>query len=244
MTRTDLFLLGAKRAIPIALGYIPVGTAYAVYAAQTGFTPWEIILISLTTYSGSGQFLVVSMTASGAALPIFAIALFLMNFRYFIMSTCVFNLFKKLSFLNRALFSHLVTDETFAIFTTSKKDIIGIPYFLGLFLTSWTAWVTGAVLGVIANSFLSVALTQALGIALFALFIAIIVPAGRSDLKVGLMIFGTAVLNTVLYQFLTESESIVISTVVCALVGAFFIKRTANCPADGKKELIDEEKRV
>ena len=78
------------------------------------------------------------------------------------------------------------------------------------------------------------ALTQALGIALFALFIAIIVPAGRSDFKVGLMIFGTAVLNTVLYKFLSASESIVISTVLCALIGAFFIKRTANCPDDKK----------
>ena len=237
MTKAQLFWLGSKRAVPIALGYIPVGIAYAVYAGQTGFSPLEIILMSITTYSGSGQFLVVSMMGANAAIPVFMLALFLMNFRYFIMSTCVFNLFAKLSFVKRLLFSHMVTDETFAIFTTSEREVIGVPYFLGLFVSSWLAWISGAVLGVLASSFLPYELTQALGIALFALFIAIIVPAGKADLRMAVLIVGTAVLNTFLYEYVQESQAIVISTVVMALLGAIFIKKKKPQEKAQAKEL-------
>lgn len=237
MTKAQLFWLGSKRSVPIALGYIPVGIAYAVYAGQTGFSPLEIILMSITTYSGSGQFLVVSLAGAHAALPVFMLALFLMNFRYFIMSTCVFNLFTKLSFVKKLLFSHLVTDETFAIFTTSEKEVIGVPYFLGLFVCSWIAWISGAVLGVLASSFLPYELTQALGIALFALFIAIIVPAGKADLRMAVLIIGTAVLNTFLYKFMQASQAIVISTVVMALLGAILIKNKDSKEKERNKEL-------
>lgn len=237
MTKAQLFWLGSKRSVPIALGYIPVGIAYAVYAGQTGFSPLEIILMSITTYSGSGQFLVVSLAGAHAALPVFMLALFLMNFRYFIMSTCVFNLFTKLSFVKKLLFSHLVTDETFAIFTTSEKEVIGVPYFLGLFVCSWIAWISGAVLGVLASSFLPYELTQALGIALFALFIAIIVPAGKADLRMAVLIIGTAVLNTFLYKFMQASQAIVISTVVMALLGAILIKKKDSKEKEQNKEL-------
>ena len=237
MTKSELFCLGSKRAIPIALGYIPVGIAYAVYAGQSGFSPLEIILMSLTTYSGSGQFLVVSMASSHAAIPVFMFALFLMNFRYFIMSTCVFNLFTKLSTIKRLLFAHLVTDETFALFTTSEKEVIGVPYFLGLFCSSWAAWVAGAALGVLASSFLPYELTQALGIALFALFIAILVPAGKSDFRMAILIIGTAVLNTFLYKIMAESQAIVISTVVMAVLGALLIKKKDGKASKDSKEL-------
>ncbi len=245
MTTSQLYLLGLKRTFPIVLGYIPVGIAYAVYAGQNGFTPWEIVLMSITNYSGSGQFFIVSMAGTAAPLPVFMLALVLMNFRYFIMSTCVFNKFKKLSFIKRTLFSHLVTDETFALFTTSEKELISVPYFVGIFLTAWIAWITGAALGVLASSFLPQALTQALGIALFALFIAILVPAGKKDLRVAVLIIATAILNTCLYHYIKESHAIVISTILMAVIGATFIKNkgTADeCNIESVEKELEEEK--
>lgn len=99
------------------------------------------------------------------------------------MSTCVFARFDKLSNVRRAFFSHFITDEPFAIFTTAKKELISSSYFTGLFLVSWCAWVSGAVIGAFATNYLPVNLIQAMNIALYALFIAIVVPAAKSNNK-------------------------------------------------------------
>ena len=242
MTGKQLFALGARRAVPIALGYVPVGVAYAVYAAQTGFSPFEIVVMSLTSYSGSGQFLAVSMVGAGAALPVTALALFLMNCRYFIMSACVFRLFRKLTFLQRGLLAHFVTDETFAVFTTSEKELIGVPYFLGLFLTSWISWSAGAVLGVLAHSVLPPEITLALGIALYALFIAIIVPPARGSRRMGLLIAGAAALNTLLCQVFDQSAALVLTTLGAAAIGALLIKSPAGESGTGAGSEADDRR--
>ena len=223
MNTNSLIVLGMKHAFPIVCGYVPVGIAYAVAAQQTGFAPWEIILFSFTGYSGSGQILTVSMASQHADLLAIAVGIFQINFRYFIMSACVFNRFVKLSVFKRFFMSHLVTDETFAIFTTAKKELIGIPYFCGLFITSYLSWVLGAVCGILASSILPANVTLALGIAIYALFIAIIVPGGKKDLRVGVMIVATALLNCFLSKLIDMSWAVVVSSVVCAMLGAVFI---------------------
>lgn len=232
MNTKELFFLGARHAIPIVFGYIPVGIAYAVYAQQTGFSTFETILLSITGYSGSGQFLTVSMASQHAGLLAIGIGIFLLNFRYFIMSTCVFNRFKKLNTFKKIFMCHLVTDETFAIFTTAEERLVSEAYFIGLFVTSYLSWISGAVLGILANSFLPESLTLAMGIALYALFIAIIMPGCKRNIRIFILVLCTAVMNCILSCFLDMSWSIVISSLICAFIGAFFI---------GKKKDIDEK---
>lgn len=232
MNTKELFFLGARHAIPIVFGYIPVGIAYAVYAQQTGFSTFETILLSITGYSGSGQFLTVSMASQHAGLLAIGIGIFLLNFRYFIMSTCVFNRFKKLNIFKKIFMCHLVTDETFAIFTTAEERLVSEAYFIGLFVTSYLSWISGAVLGILANSFLPESLTLAMGIALYALFIAIIMPGCKRNIRIFILVLCTAVMNCILSCFLDMSWSIVISSLICAFIGAFFI---------GKKKDIDEK---
>ena len=238
MNTKELLFLGVRHAVPIVFGYIPVGIAYAVYAQQTGFSAFETILLSITGYSGSGQFLTVSMTSQNAGLLAIGIGIFLLNFRYFIMSTCVFNRFKRLNTFKKIFMSHLVTDETIAIFTTAEERLVSEAYFIGLFVTSYLSWILGAVLGILANSFLPESLTLAMGIALYALFIAIIMPGCKRDIKIFILVLCTAVMNCILSNFLDMSWSIVISSLVCAFIGAFFIKK--NSENKRKGELTDE----
>ncbi|MGN1281668.1 MAG: AzlC family ABC transporter permease [Succinivibrio sp.] len=195
MTRKQLFLLGARHSIPVCLGYISVGTAYAVMAAQSGFNHFEIILMSLICYSGSGQFFAVTQADAHASLLAVSLGLIILNFRYFIMSTCVFARFEKLSNLRRIIFSHYITDEPFAIFTTAKKELISSSYFAGLFLVSWSSWILGAVIGIFASDYLPKELILAMNIALYALFIAIVIPAGRANKVLMVIIIAAAVLN-------------------------------------------------
>ena len=236
-----LYLKGAKDSLPIVMGYIPVAIAFAVVALQTGFTPLQTICISLSSYSGAGQFLGVAMAGAGAGLITVAIGLFLINFRYFIMSTCVFARFKQLSTLKRLLFSHWVTDETFAIFTTAKEDLISVWYFAGLFLVSWCSWISGAVLGVVANDIFPYDLTQAMGIALYALFIAIVVPAGKSNFKLLIVILSAAILNILLSQVLDSCWAILSTIIICSAIGAFFVDAKVKSEDSKKTETVAQD---
>lgn len=235
----SLYLKGARDAVPIVMGYIPVAIAFAVIALKTGFTPLQTQLMSLTSYSGAGQFLGVAMAGSGAGLLTVAIGIFLINFRYFIMTTCVFARFKTLGFLKRLGLSHFVTDETFAIFTTADEKYVNLPYFLGLFTTSYLSWNCGTAIGLAASSLLPESITLALGIALYALFIAIIVPGAQGSRRLFIVIVGVAVLDSVLFVWFKEafgmtatSWALVIAMVSGALIGAFFIKAPEEAAED------------
>ena len=227
----SMYLKGVKDSVPIVIGYVPVAIAFAVLALQTGFSPLQTALMSLTCYSGSGQFLGATMAGSGAGLAVVAVGMFLINFRYFIMSTCVFARFKALSTLRRVFMSHLVTDETFALFATNDKKYVNVPYFLGLFTTPYLAWNSGTWIGIAASSVLPENVTLALGIALYALFIAIIIPGCRADHPLLPVVVFTAVLGSAAYVLIERaagaeytSWAVVIAMVSGALLGALFIK--------------------
>lgn len=244
-----LFLTGARQSLPIALGYVPVGIAYAVLALQSGFSPLQTQLFSLMHYSGSGQFLAAAMAAQGAGLVAITIGCLLMNFRYFIMSTCVFRRFKSLNLWYRLGFCHLVTDETFAIFTTAPQERICKSYFAGLFICSYFSWNLGTFLGIIASPILPRQLTLALGIALYALFIALIVPGCRKDYRITVLVIFTALLNTALWHLLQRygagaaGWSVVISTVAGAAGGAFIMQRKSGSSAATRTEPVCEPAR-
>ena len=228
MLNKNLFLLGAHHSIPICLGYLSVGTAYAVMAKQAGYSDFETIFMSMICYSGSGQFFAVTSAKDSASLVAICIGLIILNFRYFIMSTCVFARFDKLSNVRRAFFSHFITDEPFAIFTTAKKELISSSYFTGLFLVSWCAWVSGAVIGAFATNYLPVNLIQAMNIALYALFIAIVVPAAKSNNKLLVIVICAAILNIALSQVMDSCWAILSTIIICSLIGAFFSDNKPN----------------
>ena len=220
--------MGARHSIPICLGYLSVGTAYAVMAKQSGYSDFETVLMSMICYSGSGQFFAVTSAKDSASLIAICIGLIIFNFRYFIMSTCVFARFDKLSNIKRAFFSHFITDEPFAIFTTAKKDLISSSYFAGLFLVSWCSWVSGAIIGTLATNYLPLNLIQAMNIALYALFIAIVVPAAKGNSKLLVIVICAAVLNVVLSKFMDSCWAILCTIIVCSFVGAFFTDSRKN----------------
>lgn len=234
MFNKNLFLLGARHSIPICLGYLSVGTAYAVMAKQVGYSDFETVLMSMICYSGSGQFFAVTSAKDGASLVAICIGLIILNFRYFIMSTCVFARFDRLNNTKRAFFSHFITDEPFAIFTTAKKELISSSYFAGLFLVSWCAWVSGAVIGAFASNYLPVNLIQAMNIALYALFIAIVVPAAKGNSKLLVIVICAAILNITLSKVMDSCWAILTTIIICSLIGAFFTDNKTN--ADGNKD--------
>lgn len=236
MNSRQLFLLGVRHGIPVVLGYIPVGIAYAVSALQAGFSPFETILMSLTVYSGAGQVLGVGMTAQGAGLAAIFIGTFLINFRYFIMSACVFNRMPTLKLPLKIWSSFYITDETFAIFTTAPQERAKFSYIIGIILFTYFSWTAGAVIGVVASSVFPDWVAAGLGIALYALFIALVIPSCKTDHRIAVLVIMTAIFNCLLSMFIESSWAIVSSTLLWAAIGAFLIKPKPYIKKDEKTE--------
>ena len=142
------FKAGAKAALPIVLGYLPVGMAFGVLARNAGLTTWEAGSMSLLVYAGASQFIAVEMISKGMVwLPI-VITTFFINLRHLLMSSTLSLYFNGNRIQTLGLLSAQLTDESFAVAMSNTSKIENRPgYLFGLQITSHIAWITGSVGG-------------------------------------------------------------------------------------------------
>lgn len=238
ISRKKEFLYGLRAALPVIFGFIPVGIAYAIMARQAGFSVWETCSMSLAVYAGAAQMMAVGMYEQGASIIAMIVATFILNLRHVIMSTCVANKMEKASFLQKLVAGFGVTDESFAIFTSEKKEKGSIFYFFGLILVAYSSWNVGTLIGALASNILPEILTASLGVALYAMFIGLLVPNLTNNWRLGLLVVLTAVVNSILSLFIDQSWSLIISTLLCAAVGVFFVdlkEEKREVEDDGRK---------
>lgn len=221
----SVFWTGARLGIPVILGYIPVGIAYALIARQAGFSVLETCMMSVFVYAGASE-----MMAAGIAAIV--LATFILNLRHFIMSACVMNGMRseKRAFKELAAFG--VTDEVFAIYTTQKKLERPGLVFLGMALISYLSWNLGTVIGAVASDFLPALLTAALGVAMYAMFISLLAPSVCGNGRLGLLVLLTAAVNTLLSRFLDSGWALIASTLAGAAAGVFFVELPKEEDAD------------
>lgn len=217
------YLAGMRAGIPVMLGFIPVGIAYAIMARQAGFSCFETIFMSIAVFAGASQMMAVGMYAQGAGILAMILATFILNLRHLIMSTCVINRMKNEPMKLKLLAAFGVTDESFAIFTTERKEHCSGLYFLGLITVTYTSWIAGSAIGAIASDFLPAIITASFGIALYAMFIGILIPNLTHNLKLGLLVILTALCNSILTQLIASSWALILSTLICAAIGVFFV---------------------
>ena len=231
MKKSDasVFWTGARLGIPVILGYIPVGIAYALIARQAGFSVLETCMMSVFVYAGASEMMAAGMYAQGAGIAAIVLATFILNLRHFIMSACVMRSEKR-AFKELAAFG--VTDEVFAIYTTQKKLERPGLVFLGMALISYLSWNLGTVNGAVASDFLPALLTAALGVAMYAMFIALLAPSVRGNGRLGLLVLLTAAVNTLLSRFLDSGWALIASTLAGAAAGVFFVELPKEEDAD------------
>ena len=227
--RKQQYLAGMRAGIPVILGFVPVGIAYAVMAQQAGFTVAETVFMSVAVFAGASQMMAVGMYAQGAGLIAMILATFILNLRHLIMSTCVVNRMRDDKLGLKLLAAFGVTDESFAIFTTEDKANCSVFYFLGLITVTYTSWVAGSVIGAVASGFLPEIVSASLDIALYAMFLGLLMPNVKQNFRLGILVAITAVANTALSQLIDSSWALIVSTLACAALGVCFVD-------DGVKE--------
>ena len=218
------FAWGMYAGVPVILGFIPVGIAYAIMARQAGFTVGETILMSASVFAGASQMMSVGMYASGASIAAIVFATFLLNLRHIIMATCVADRMKPCPRWLRFIAGFGVTDEGFAVFCNTQKYKCTVIFYMGLALVTYLSWVAGTAIGAVASDILPPIVTAALGVSLYAMFIGILVPGIKKNVSLIVLVGITAVLNSILSCVFDSGVSLVISTLVCAFAGMFFVK--------------------
>ena len=197
-----------------------MGIGYAAIAIKAGMTPLQTISMSVLVYAGAGQIIAASMLLSGATAMAIILTNFVVNLRYFVMSTCVLNQVEKSSLPLNILAAHVTVDESFAMFSLSEDSNIWV--YLGIAVFAWLSWIVGAGIGVVVLDILPVIVTNSFNISLYALFVAILVPSIKESRQIALLVLITAVLNIILGQFL-GNWSLIVSTLIGAAVGMYIV---------------------
>ena len=215
---------GIKDGVPIALGYFPVSFTFGILATSYGFSWWEATLISMLNLTSAGQFAGLNIMHAGGGLIEMALSQLVINLRYSLMSI---SLSQKVDQTVRGFYRWALafgnTDEIFAVAVTQKQPVTK-RYFLGLTTLPYIGWTTGTAIGALLGDVLPVFIVNALGIGLYAMFIAIIIPAGMQNKKIiPVMLVSVAV--SCLFTFIPFLQPVKESgfvDVIAALVAAVF----------------------
>lgn len=217
------FFKGISHGLPIALGYFSVSFGFGIMAVQSGLKAIEAIIISLTNLTSAGQAAGITVIATGGTLIEMALTQFVINLRYSLMGLSLSQkLSDKFTTPHRLIASFGITDEIFAVASSQKEKLVP-TYMYGMILIATLGWTGGTAVGAIAGLGLPETITAAMGILLYGMFIAIIVPAARTSRKDMVVIcFAIAFSVICKYAFPTLSSgfSIIISSVLASVIGA------------------------
>lgn len=231
------YLYGLKRGLPIGIGYLAVSFAFGVFAV-TGLTPLMATLISLTNLTSAGQFAGVEMIFNNAGYFEIGLTVLLINLRYSLMSISLSQKIEEgIPVWKRLLFGFGITDEIYAIAITEHRKVTA-SYMFGLITLPIIGWTLGTAIGAYGAGIFDGRFLDAMGIALYAMFIAIIVPDAKKSWKVLVVILIAIALSCIFYYVPYIKEiglgfKIIISTVVASLIGAIAF------PLKESEEVID-----
>lgn len=216
---------GMRDGIPVALGYFAVSFTFGMAASTSGLGILQAALVSLTNVTSAGQFSGLAIIAAGGTYVEIALTQLIINLRYCLMS---FSLAQKLDRSapgwHRYLMAYSVTDEIFAL-DTSLAGALRPAYHYGITCVAVPGWVIGTFIGAVSGNILPAFVISALGVAIYGMFLAIVIPPARQNrtiLAVVLSAMGLSFLFSVLpiLKEVTSGFVIIITTVVIAGVAA------------------------
>lgn len=224
------FRHGLIQGISIGLGYLSVSFSFGILAVQSGLTVWQAVLISLTNLTSAGQVAGLKLIAVNAAYVELFLTEFVINIRYALMSLALSQKADR-SFRtpHRLAVSAGVTDEIFAVSSIQPEQIKPV-YMYGLILMPYLGWTLGTLLGAAAGTLLPVMLTKALGISLYGMFLAIIVPPARKSRGISAVVLIAAAISVFLHyavKALTAGFAMILASVAASVIGAIFFPHTA-----------------
>lgn len=223
--RAKEFLAGMKAGMPVCVGYFSVSFGFGTMAVAQGLSIWHAILISATNLTSAGQFAGLTVIAAGAAILEMILTQLVINSRYALMSLALGPRFgPSVGTGKRLIAAFFNTDEVFAL-GMARQGKLTASFFIGAGTVAAIGWIGGTALGAAAGSVLPLAVRTALGVMLYGMFIAIVVPQARQE-KPMLLSMVLALVFSCLFAWvpglkdISAGLAIVICTVAAAAICA------------------------
>lgn len=229
------FINGVKTGTPIAAGYIPSAVACGILANSAGLLPMEGLFMSFIVFAGASQFVALNLIMTGAAFPEIILATAVLNARHVMFASSIARRLRPgVSALQKAWIGFEITDESFSVASAQKERYFAPEFLMGLNIVGHVTWVTGTFMGYLGAAALPPGVQKSMGIAIYALFIGLLVPMVRKN-RVGLAVTAAAMALsafikwTPLFSGINSGLMIMLATGLAALLGAYL--RRPGSPA-------------
>lgn len=228
------FFEGLRDGIPIALGYFAVAFSLGIAYRNVGITAFQGFLTSITNATSAGQFAAVSIIAGNAPYLEMALTTLVINARYFLMSAALSQkLSPKMPFFHRFIFGAAVTDELFGI-NIGRPGYLNPYYYYGAALAAVPSWAAGTAVGIIAGNMLPSRIVSALAVALYGMFLAVIIPPARKNKIIFALVLCSFIASLVATMWaplaaLSGGTRIIVLTVTISAIAAWFFPSNEHC---------------
>lgn len=218
------FLRGLRLGIPIGLGYLSVSFTFGIMAISLGFEWWQAVIISMLTVTSAGQLAGINVMTQPGQFLTMLISQLTINLRYSFMSISLSQkVSAQFSGIKRWLLGFFMTDEIFAV--ASAEDEVTPRFFFGLSVIPYAGWTLGTLMGGLVGNILPEIVMSALCLAIYGMFLAIVLPPARSSKAVLTVVCVAVLLNCTFYYVPMIKEipsgiSISICAIAAALIGA------------------------
>lgn len=237
MDEINSFKKGLKDGLPIGIGYLSVSFAFGIFAVENGLTVFQAVIISLLNLTSAGQLAAVPIIAGGGTLLELILSQLVINSRYSLMSISLSQkLSKRVKLPQKLLIAYANTDEIFAV-SVSNKGEVGTKYMLGLMLLPIIGWTSGTFLGAFIGNILPPMVTAALGVAIYGMFVAIVVPVAKKEKMTALcVLLAIAISCAFRYIPLLKAVPSGFTVIICAVVASVIFAIIAPIKTEEKEE--------
>ena len=233
--KNNIFLKGMKDGLPVALGYLAVSFTLGIAAVKSGLTPFQAFATSALNTTSAGEFAAFSLIGAGVSYMEIALTTLILNMRYILMSCALSQkIDKNTPIVHRFLMAYDVTDEIFGLSIMSEGRL-DPKYTYGLIAISAPSWAIGTYLGAVMGSVMPAGVLSAMNLALYGMFIAVIVPPAKKDKTIAVVI-AVSMLSSLMFSILPGLREISSGIVVIILTAVISLAAAILFPVCGDKK--------
>lgn len=221
----EQFVQGIKDGSAIGIGYLSVSFTFGLAAVSSGLSWWEALLTSMMNLTSAGQFAGITVMAAAGSYIEMAVSQLVINLRYALMSISLSQkVDRHFNIRRKSVLGFAITDEIFAV-AMSRKGEVSSRYFTGLATLPYLGWTLGTLAGAVCGNILPQNVSDALGIAIYGMFIAIIVPVMKQDNRILKMTSFAIALSFCMFYIpvlknVSQGFAIIICAVIASAIGA------------------------
>ena len=233
--KNNIFLKGMKDGLPVALGYLAVSFTLGIAAVKSGLTPFQAFATSALNNTSAGEFAAFSLIGAGVSYMEIALTTLILNMRYILMSCALSQkIDKNTPIVHRFLMAYDVTDEIFGLSIMSEGRL-DPKYTYGLITISAPSWAIGTYLGAVMGSVMPAGVLSAMNLALYGMFIAVIVPPAKKEKTIAVVI-AVSMLSSLMFSILPGLREISSGIVVIILTVVISLAAAILFPVCGDKK--------